>query len=180
MTPQIHTLRPSLQHLGRGCSWTCPLRQNKAEALVQCHECPYGERRSGRGHTEGRPCEDVGRRWLCRPGERPRGPACQHWDLGCRRGTQGGECAVHAPCTPPGEQTRPARERGRPDAQRQTAWAPARGRQSPHRARTARCAHEDTFLDFECHECAFSLKHQGLEQQAPGLNSFCDCRRTVR
>lgn len=95
-------------------------------------------------------------------------------------GTRRVERTVHALCTLPGEQTRPARERGRPDAQRQTAWAPARGRQSPHRARTARCAHEDTFLDFECHECAFSLKHRGLEQQAPGLNSFCDCRRTVR
>lgn len=99
------------------------------------------------------------------------GPRLQPWGPG----------AVSTLCsTPPGEQTRPARERGRPDAQRQTAWAPARGRQSPHRARTARCAHEDTFLDFECHECAFSLKHRGLEQQAPGLNSFCDCRRTVR
>lgn len=99
------------------------------------------------------------------------GPRLQPW----------GPRAVSALCT------RRARRRGsrraRPaneDAQRQTAWAPARGRQSPHRARTARCAHEDTFLDFECHECAFSLKHRGLEQQAPGLNSFCDCRRTVR
>lgn len=102
---------------------------HEAEALVQCHGCPHGKRRSGHRLTEGRPCEDAGRRRLRRPGEWP--PGARLPALGPRsspgdRGPGTALCAHR-----PGTRMSSARKPGRTEAQTQTAWAPRSGETGP-------------------------------------------------